>query len=72
MTFSTNPVKALFTTSQALNTDEIPADCITTASAIYDILLGKFLIAKRRNSGTDSAAEGTILTISTQGRKKER
>lgn len=59
-----NPAKALFITSQALNTDKIPADCITTTTTIYDILLSRFLIAKWRNSGTDSAAEGTVLAIS--------
>lgn len=74
-TFSMNPVKVLFITSQALNTDKIPADCIsTTTTTIYDILLSEFLIAKWRNSGADSAGEGSshisLPEESSQGRKE--
>lgn len=67
-----NSVKALFITSQALKADKIPADRITTTTTIYDILLSEFLIAKRRNSGTDSTAEGTVPDISTCQRSQLR
>lgn len=72
MTFNINPAKALFITIQALNADKIPADCIMTTTTVYDILLSKFLIAKWRNSGTDSAAVGTVPDISACQRSQLR
>lgn len=43
-----------------------------TTTTVYDILLSKFLIAKWRNSGTDSAAVGTVPDISACQRSQLR